>query len=81
MCRIAKGIKIYPVVKSLLKTTGIVLANGGGNPELNRLQENVLEYKIVVYDGLRCDSILFECQVEPLNALICFLMKSTKTIT
>ena len=59
-----KGNKIRPVVASFLETTGIDLTNGGGIPELIRFQEHFHEYKIVVYDGLRCDSILFEGQVE-----------------
>jgi hypothetical protein len=49
---------------SLLETTGIDLANGGGITELIRFQEHFHEYKIVVYDGLRCDSILFEVQLK-----------------
>ena len=59
-----KGNEIRPVVASLLETTGIDLTNGGGIPELIRFQEHFHEYKIVVYDGLNCDSILFEGQVE-----------------
>jgi len=34
------------------------------DPRLIRFQEHFHEYKIVVSDGLHCDSILFECQVE-----------------
>ena len=57
MCRIAKGIITHPVVKSLLETTGIDLANGGGIPELIRFQENFQEYQIAVSDGSNRDSI------------------------
>ena len=60
-----KGFKIRPVVESFLKTTGIDLTNGGGIPKLIRFHEHFHEYKIVVYDVLRRDSILFEGQVEP----------------
>ena len=60
MNRIAKDIKIRPVVESLLETTGIDLANDAWIPELIRFQEHFHEYKIVVSDGLLCDSILFE---------------------
>ena len=61
-CR--KGNKIRPVVASLLETTGIDLTNGGGIPELIRFQDHFHGYKILVYDGLHCDSILFEGQVD-----------------
>jgi len=44
--------------------TGIYLANCGEIPELIRFQGHFLDFKIVVYDGLYCDSIHFECQVE-----------------
>jgi len=40
------------------------LTNGGGIPELIRFQEHFYDYKIVFYDGLHCDTILFEGQVE-----------------
>jgi len=56
--------KIRPVVASLLETTGIDLTNGGGIPEIIRFQEHFREYKIVVYDNLHSDSILFEGRVE-----------------
>ena len=51
-----KGNKIRPVVTHLLETTGIDLINGGGVPELIKFQEHFDDYKIVVYDGLRCDN-------------------------
>ena len=56
--------KIRPVVASLLETTGIDLTNGGGIPELIRFQEHFHEYKIVVYDSLHCDNIIYEGHVE-----------------
>ena len=56
--------KIGPVVEPLLETTGTNLANGGEIPELIRFQEHFHEYKIVIYGGLRCDSILFEGKAE-----------------
>jgi hypothetical protein len=58
-------IKIRSVVESLLEATGIDLTNGGGIPELIRFQEHFHEYKIVVYDGLHCGSILFEVHLVP----------------
>ena len=59
-----QGRKIRPVVQSLLQETGIDLTRGGGIPELNRFQEHFRDYKIVVYQGLRCDEIMFEGQVD-----------------
>jgi len=58
------GWKIRPVVRNLLETTGIDLTNGAGLPELVKFQEHFREYKIVVYEGLSCDNIMFEGHVE-----------------
>jgi hypothetical protein len=55
-----KGDKIRPEVQYLLEETGINLDNGGEIPELIRFQEHFSDYKIVVYTGLYCDSIMFE---------------------
>ena len=54
-----KESKIRPVVARLLEATGIDPTDGGGIPELVRFQEHFGDYKIVVYDGLRCDNIIF----------------------
>ena len=59
-----KGWKIRPVVRDLLEKTGIDLSGGAGIPELARFQEHFREYKIVVYQGLSCDNIMFEGRVE-----------------
>jgi hypothetical protein len=59
-----QGFKIRPVVDRLLETASIELTIAAGLPELTRFQEHFHEYKIVVYDGLKCDSIMFEGQVE-----------------
>jgi hypothetical protein len=58
------GRKIHRVVDNLLATTVITLENGGGIPELERFQDHFEQYKIVVYTGLKCDSIMYEGQVE-----------------
>jgi hypothetical protein len=58
------GRKISPVVSHLLETTGINLDNGAGIPKLIELQDHFSQFKIFVYDGLNCDSIMFEGQVE-----------------
>ena len=44
--------------------TGINLDRGGDIAELVRFQEHFHECKIVVYQGLSCDSIMFEERVE-----------------
>jgi hypothetical protein len=59
-----KGRKTHNVIDNLLATTGINLENGGGIPELERFQDHFDQYKIVVYTGLHCDSIMYEGQVE-----------------
>jgi hypothetical protein len=55
------------VVQYLLETTAINLDNGGGIPELISFQEHFKENRIVVYEGLSCDQILFNVHVESLN--------------
>jgi len=57
-----QGRKIRPIVQALLQQTGIDLINGGGISELNNVQEHYWYYKIVVYQGLGCDDIMFEGQ-------------------
>ena len=59
-----KGYRIRPEFQKLLETTGVNLNRGGGIPELVRFQEHFHEYKIVVYQGLSCDSIMFEVRVQ-----------------
>jgi hypothetical protein len=54
-----KGRKIELEVQYLLEETGIGLDKGGGIPELIKFQEYFKDYKIVVYTGLHCDSIMF----------------------
>ena len=51
------------MIQQLLKTTGIHLKNGTGIPEPIKFQNNVREYKIVLYAGLNCD-IMFQGLVE-----------------
>ena len=69
MIRITKNIrgiqgrKIWSVVPHLLETTGINLDNGAGIAKLMRFKEHFHEYKIVEYEGLNCDRIMFEGQV------------------
>jgi hypothetical protein len=63
---------ISHVVSQLLEMTGIDLNNSVGIPELLRFQEHFHEYKIVVYEGINCDSIMFECQVESSKRLNLF---------
>jgi hypothetical protein len=64
-----KGRKNHPVVDRLLKVTGIDLTQGGGYPELIRFQEHYKDYRIVVYDGLDCDSIMYDGLIETANRI------------
>jgi len=59
-----QGRKIHPVVEALLQETGIDLTRGGRITELNRSQERIRDYKIVVYQGLGCDDIMYEGEVD-----------------
>ena len=64
-----QGRKIRPVVQNLFENTGIDLSNGAGIIELVRFQEYFREYKIVVYQGLSCDNIMFGGQVDSAKRL------------
>jgi hypothetical protein len=59
-----RGYKVLPQVRHLLQTTGISLDKGAGIPELARFQEHFSEYRIVVYEGLNCDQIIYDGQVD-----------------
>jgi hypothetical protein len=59
-----QGNNIRPVGDHLLETTGIILKDGGGVPELLNFQEHSKEYRIVVYVGVNCKDIVFDGQVE-----------------
>jgi hypothetical protein len=60
-----QGRKILPKVDNLLKATGVDLSEGGGLPELEMFQLYFRDrYKIVVYTGLNCDSIMYEGRVD-----------------
>jgi hypothetical protein len=52
------------MVRQLLDTTGIDLKYRAGIPELISFQKHFHKYKIVVYSGLNCDSIMFQGQAE-----------------
>jgi hypothetical protein len=59
-----KGRKTRTVVRQLIENTGIDLKNCAGIPELTRYQEYFQEYKIVLYSGLNCESIMYREHVE-----------------
>ena len=50
-------------VRELLQAAGVDLSRRGGIPELQALQRHLSQHSIVVYSGLRCDSIMFDGQV------------------
>ena len=57
------GNKLRQKVQDLLHTIGISPQHGGGIPELQRFQDHISEYRIVVYGGLDCREIIFDGQV------------------
>ena len=59
-----EGRKTRPVVQTLLAETGFVISEGGGFSELIKFQEHSQQYKITVYQGLACEDIIFEGQVD-----------------
>ena len=46
-------------VEGLLKASGLDLSNGGGFEELRQFQDHLSDYKIIVFDGLNPDRVMF----------------------
>jgi hypothetical protein len=60
-----KSRKIRPEVDSVLEATCVDLTRGGGIQELESFQQYFHDrYKIVVYNDLKCNSIMYEGQVN-----------------
>jgi len=76
-----QGRKVRPLVRNLLKTTGIDLSNGAGIPELVRFQKHFRDYRIVVCQGLSCDDLMVEGPVESAKRINYCTMTSKDTIT
>ena len=55
--RISKGLK--KPVENVLKVSGVNLRNSGGFKELEQFQVYLSDYKIIVYDGLSPDRVMF----------------------
>ena len=60
------------MVQRLLQETSIDLTNGAGIPKINRFQEHFRDYKIIVYQGLGCDDMMIEVQVDSSKLLNLF---------
>jgi len=56
-------------LQDLFNTTGVDLTNGGGLNELEQFQNYLSDYKIVVYDGLNPDRIIFSGNSHSNNKL------------
>jgi hypothetical protein len=46
-------------VQDLLKASGVDLSNGGGVEELEQFQQYLSDYKIIAFDGLHPDRVMF----------------------
>jgi len=55
--RHGKGLKTP--VEDLLKAFGVDVSNGGGLEELQQFQDYLSDYKVVVFDGLSPDRVIF----------------------
>jgi hypothetical protein len=53
------GNRLEKPVKELLRASGVDLSDGGGVQELRQFQEYLSGYKIIVYDGLSPDRLIF----------------------
>ena len=53
------GYGLNKPVEELLKASGVDLSNGGGLEELQQFQDYLSDYKIVVFDGLSPDRLIF----------------------
>jgi hypothetical protein len=53
------GYGLRQPVKDLLKASGVDLSNGGGLEKLQYFQQYFSDYKIIVFDGLHPDRVMF----------------------
>ena len=53
------GYGLKQPVQDLLRATGFDLTNGGGLNELEQFQNYISDYKIIVYDGLNRNRVIF----------------------
>jgi len=53
------GYGLKEPVEELVKASGVDLSNGGGFKELQQFQEYLSDYKIIVFDGLYPDRVMF----------------------
>ena len=56
---VTQGKCIEKHIEDLLKASGVGLSNGGSFKELEQLQEYLSDYKIVVFNGLNPDRVIF----------------------
>ena len=53
------GYGLHKPVEEHVKSSAVDLSNGGGIEELRQFQEYLSEYKVVVFDGLYPDRVMF----------------------
>jgi len=66
-------------VEDLFKASGVNVSNGGGFKELEQFQECLLNYKIVVFDGLNPDMVMFSGNSFSDKNCICYIMRTLGT--
>jgi hypothetical protein len=54
-----KGYRLDKTVEEHLEASGVDLRNGGGLEELQLFQACLSDYKIIVFDGLKPDRVIF----------------------
>jgi hypothetical protein len=54
-----RGYLLDEPVDEILKASGVDLSNGGGLQELQQFQPHLSDYKVIVYDGLSPDRLIF----------------------
>jgi hypothetical protein len=70
-----RGYKIRLAVQKVLTTTGFDLSKDAGIAVIERFQEHLQEYKIVVNEGFNCDNIMFEGRVDSSTQKTCSTTK------
>ena len=53
------GYLLNKTVEDLLENSGVSLTNGGEFQELRQFQEHLSDHKIIVFDGLNLDRVIF----------------------
>ena len=73
------GYGLKQPVQDILNASGVDLTNGGGLNELEKFQNYLSDYKIIVYDGLNPDRVIFSGNSLSNKKCTCYMMRTVGT--